>query len=227
MSDSAAEPPVGDQQPVDVDPGRPLIVVGVSRTSHSPIALRWAAEQAERSGAELLAVRAWRPSHPPSAAAGRPPVVGRDVEAERADAQAALQDDVRQALGDDHRAHCEVREGTPLSVLNALSTIASVLVIDAPRRTDFTGGPLLAHRLVYTAACPVVIMPPRVSSQPDSPLVAAGKWLARGIMESAGTAGRPGIRLPGYQSGTTEPVPATEQPPEQTPGLPDEQERER
>lgn len=175
---------------------RPLIVVGVSRTSHSPFALRWAADAADRYDADFLAVRAWRPSHPPSAASGRPPVVGRDVDAERADAEAALYDDVRNTLGTDHRAHCEIREGTPLAVLTALSAAADLLVIDAPRRTDFANSPQLAHRLVYQAACPVVVMPPRVAQTPDSPLIAAGKWLARGIMESAGTAGRPGIRPP-------------------------------
>ncbi len=208
---SAADMQPAELRSADVDPSRPLVVVGVSRTSHSPIALRWAAEQARRLDAELLAVRAWRPSHPPSAAAGRPSVVSRDVGAERADADAALHDDVRQALGDDHRAHCEVREGTPLAVLRALSKIATVIVVDAPRRTDFSGGPLLAHRLVYTAACPVVIMPPRISQTPDSPLVAAGKWLARGIMESAGSAGRPGIRLPAHTLETEEQTPRPEQ----------------
>jgi nucleotide-binding universal stress UspA family protein len=216
MSESSAqsESAAADRPPADVDRDRPLIIVGVSQTSHSPVALRWAAEQAGRMGAELLAVRAWRPSHPPSAAAGRPSVVSRDVEAERADAEAALRDDVRQALGDDHRAHCEVREGTPLSVLNALSTIATLLVVDAPRRTDFASAPLLAHRLVYAAACPVVIMPPRVTHSPDSPLVAAGKWLARGIMESAGTAGRPGIWPPARTGSTEPPGTASDEQPE-------------
>jgi hypothetical protein len=178
------------------DQDRPLIVVGVSRTSHSPVALGWASVAAERFGADLLAVRAWRPSAPPSAASGRPPAVSRDVDAERKHAEEALYDDVRQALGPDHTAHCEIREGTAQAVLTALSSIATLLVIDAPRRSDFGNSPLLAQRLVYRAACPVVVMPPRVAHPPDSPLVAAGKWLARGIMESAGSAGRPGIRPP-------------------------------
>lgn len=191
-----------DQDQLDEPPDRPLIVVGVSQTSHSPVALRWAADYAGLLEANLLAVRAWRPSHPPSAAAGRPAVVSRDVEGERAYAEAALNDDVRQSLGADHRAHCEIREGTPLSVLTALSRIAALLVIDAPRRTDLSTTPMLAHRLVYNAACPVVVMPPRISQQPDSPLVTAGKWLARGFAESAGTAGRPGIRPPAHPGGS-------------------------
>lgn len=185
------------QQPEDQETAdRPLIVVGVSRTSHSPVALRWAADAADRYDADLLAVRAWRPSHPPSAAAGRPPAVSRDVDAERAHAEAALYDDVQNTLGPGHRAHCEIREGTPAAVLKALSQAATLLVIDAPRRTDFGNSPTLASRLVYQAACPVVVMPPRIAQSPDSPLVAAGKWLARGILESAAIAGRPGIRPP-------------------------------
>jgi hypothetical protein len=186
------------QDQLEEQPERPLVVVGVSQTSHSPVALRWAADYTQLLGANLLAVRAWRPSHPPSAAAGRPSAVSRDVGGEREYAEAALYDDVRQSLGDDHRAHCEIREGTPLSVLTALSGIAALLVIDAPRRTDLSTTPMLAHRLVYNATCPVVVMPPRISQQPDSPLVTAGKWLARGFVESAGTAGRPGIRPPSH-----------------------------
>jgi nucleotide-binding universal stress UspA family protein len=188
---------------------RRLIVVGVSRTSHSPVALRWAADAAERYDADLLAVRAWRPSRPP-AAPGRPPAVSRDVDAERAHAEAALADDVTQTLGPGHRAHCEIREGTPSAVLIALSQAADLLVIDAPRRTDFGNSPGLANRLVYQAVCPVVVMPPRISQSPDSPLVAAGKWLARGIMESAAIAGRPGIRPPAQGRD----IPVSELPPD-------------
>lgn len=198
MTELPTEEPTEESAGQPEESDRLLIVVGVSRTSHSPFALRWAADAADRYDADLLAVRAWRPSRPPSAASGRPPVVSRDVDAERAHAEAALYDDVRETLGSGHRAHCEIRQGTPLPVLTALSRIADLLVIDAPRRTDFANSPQLAHRLVYQAACPVVVMPPRVAQTPDSPLVAAGKWLARGIMESAGAAGRPGIRPPAY-----------------------------
>lgn len=144
------------------------IVVGVSQTSHSPVALNWAAIEARRRNADLLAVRAWRPSRPPSTAAARPPATSRDLGRERSDADQALQDDVRQALGPDHQARCEIREGTPLTVLNELSAGAQLLVLDAPRRMDFKTTPMLAHRLVYQASCPVVIMPPRVSQQPAS-----------------------------------------------------------
>jgi nucleotide-binding universal stress UspA family protein len=151
------------------------IIVGVSQTSHSPVALAWAADEAARRGAGLLAVRAWRPSRPPYAAGGRPPTITRDVAQERADAEQALRDDVDRALGAQHSARCEIREGSALTVLTELSAGTQLLVVDAPRRTDFKTTPMLAHRLVYQASCPVVIMPPRVSELPETPLVRTGR----------------------------------------------------
>lgn len=165
-------------------PSRELIVVGVSQTSHSPVALGWAAEEAARRDADLMAVRAWRPSRPPSTAAGRPPATSRDLQQERDDAEKALQDDVTQALGQGHTVRCEIRDGTALAVLNDVSATAALLVLDAPRRTDFKTTPMLAHRLVYQASCPVVIMPPRIAEQPDTPLVQAGRKVARGVTPS-------------------------------------------
>ncbi len=151
------------------------IVVGVSQTSHSPVALSWAADEAARRGVALLAVRAWRPSRPPSTAGGRPPATTRDVNQERADAAEALRDDVGRALGPQHFARCEIREGSALAVLTQVSADAQLLVVDAPRRTDFKTTPMLAHRLVYQASCPVVIMPPQVSELPETPLVRTGR----------------------------------------------------
>lgn len=183
--------------------GRELVVVGVSQTSHSPVALTWAADQAACRDADLLAVRAWRPPRPPSTAAARPPATTRDLERERSDADRALQDDVRQALGPDHTARCEIREGSALAVLNELSVDAQLLVLDAPRRTDFKTTPMLAHRLVYQASCPVVIMPPRIAEQPDTPLVQAGRKVARGVTPTGGNRGE--------QSGSgTEPKPSNQ-----------------
>lgn len=188
----------------EAGPSDELIAVGVSQTSHSPVALGWAAEEAKRHDADLLAVRAWRPSRPPSTAAGRPPATTRDLERERADAEQALQDDVAQALGPGHPARCEVRDGTPLAVLNEVSATADLLVLDAPRRTDFKTTPMLAHRLVYQASCPVVIMPPRIAEQPETPLVQAGRKVARGVTPTSGSRGtQTGSGTAPEQSGET------------------------
>ncbi len=69
-------------------------------------------------------------------------------------------------------------------------------MIDAPQRTDLSNGPRFAHRLVYQARCPVVIMPPAISGQSDTAAVAAGKRIGRELLNAAGTAGRPGVRAP-------------------------------
>lgn len=179
----------------EAESAKELIVVGVSQTSHSPVALSWAAADAVRRDADLLAVRAWRPSRPPSTAAGRPPATTRDLQEERANAEQALQDDVRQALGPQHAARCEIRDGTPLRVLNELSATAALLVLDAPRRTDFKTTPMLAHRLVYQASCPVVIMPPRIAQQHESPLVQAGREAAQNLAPTSDPSGQPAVDL--------------------------------
>ena len=43
---------------------KPIIVVGASGSCASRAALRWAADEADRLGGRLIAVRAWEPSHP-------------------------------------------------------------------------------------------------------------------------------------------------------------------
>ena len=70
---------------------------------------------------------------------------------------------------------------------------AVLVVLDAPRRTDLTTGPMFAQRLVYSAPCPVVVMPPAVANEGPTPLARAGRRIGREVVRAAGTAGRPGI----------------------------------
>jgi hypothetical protein len=193
---------------VSTDPGpdtRPAelpIVVGVSASSGSPAAVRWACDQAVRQGAAVVAVRAWRPARPPSSTSGPPALYAADLAAELDRERTRLHEDVERAVGAAVTGHpdpplaYELEQGTALSVLQTWSRQASLLVLDAPRRTDAQSTPLLAHRLVYTAGCPVVIMPPAVADQPDSAFVAAAKRLAADAGRAAGSAGRPGMRPP-------------------------------
>ena len=51
------------------------IVVGVSRRTCSPDAVRWAVAEAELRGTQMLAVTGWRGPRPPAAAGGRPPAI--------------------------------------------------------------------------------------------------------------------------------------------------------
>lgn len=173
----------------------PTVVVGVSPTSGSVAALRWGADEARRRGAKLVALRAWRSPLPPMTAGARPPAVSRNEDAELSDAMAELQDHVRTVLGDGVKVTCQLTHGSALSVLLQASKFATMLVLDVPQRTDFSQTPLLAHRLVYQAECPVLVMPPAVSDQPDTPFVRASKHLGLNVLKSAATAGRPGMRM--------------------------------
>jgi hypothetical protein len=173
-----------------------FIVVGVSAGSGSPTALRWAADEAARRDCALIAVRAWRPPRPPSAAAGKPPVVTRDPEAEFAEAEEKLRGDVVAALGEDQDVRCVLIKGSAVTVLLKESADATLLVLDAPRRGNIKATTLLAHRLVYNVACPVVVMPPSLTKPEPGVVAKAGKQLGSKLAKAAATAGRPGLRMP-------------------------------
>ncbi len=191
-----SQAPTPEEFASGIDADRYVVVVGVSATSGSPTALRWAMEEAREHGGMLVAVRAWRPPPPPASSAGRPSVFTFDADQLYADAQDELRRDVTAVLGNDADVDCRVVHGGRRKVLLAAAQVAALLVIDAPQRTDLSSGPLFARRLVYRAGCPVVIMPPAISEQPDTAVVAAGKRIGRGLLNAAGTAGRPGVRAP-------------------------------
>lgn len=179
-----------------IDPERYTVVVGVSATSGSPTALRWAYDEAREHRGQVIAVRAWRPPRPPAVLAGRPSVLTFDVGQMYADAHEQLQADVQAVLGADSGVECRLVHGGRRKVLLGAAAAADLLVVDAPARTDMSNTPMFAQRLVRTAGCPVVIMPPAISEQPDSSMVAAGKRIGRGLLNAAGTSGRPGVRAP-------------------------------
>lgn len=136
------------------------VVVAVSPTSGSPAALRWGAAEAARRHSPLVAISAWRTPRAPISTGGRPPVASVDPEGSLAEAKEELRAQVRQALGDEVEVETEVVRGSTFRVLLQASETADLLVLDAPRRIEFPEAPMLAHRLVYSAECPVVIMPP-------------------------------------------------------------------
>ena len=170
------------------------VVVGVSATSKSPAALTWAQAQAEHCGGRLVAVRAWRMPIPPATPASAPAVDvphAADVEAK---ARKALEEDVAAVLGDDHKAELRLVRGSKLKVLLEAATEADLLVVDAPRQ--LVAGPMFAHRLIYAATCPVLSMPPALSSEPPSVITRAAKSLGRGLPPAGGTAAYPAYRPP-------------------------------
>jgi hypothetical protein len=170
------------------------VVVGVSGTSKSPTALAWAHAQARQNGGRVVAVRAWRMPNPQATPSGTPAGrISREEDVVRA-AQESLAADVVATLGEDHGAELRLVRGGKYNVLVKAAAAADLLVVDAPRQ--LMAGPMFAHRLVYAASCPVVVMPPRISGEPASMLNRFAGAFGRSVVAAAGTAGRPGYRRP-------------------------------
>lgn len=140
------------------------IVVGVSPTSGSPAALRWAAEEAELRKTPLRAVLAWRPPRPPAATGTRPPAgsLAAASEDHAARADAALHEFVVAALGNDDGVDCRAVKGTAVNALLTAADGADLLVVGEPRRGRLEAAKvtrLVAPQVVLDAPCPVVVMP--------------------------------------------------------------------
>ena len=175
-------------------PERPYtVVVGVSPTSKSPTALDWARAQAGSAG-KVVAVRAWRMPNPQATPSGTP--AGRIARPEDVETQAsaALAQDVAAALGADHGVELRLVRGSKYGVLLAAAADADLLVVDAPRQ--LLAGPMFAHRLIYAASCPVVVMPPVVAGGSPTVLSRVADAVGRNVLAAAGTAGRPGYQRP-------------------------------
>ena len=148
------------------------IVVGVSPTTGSPAALRWAAHEAKLRGVALLAVMAWRPPRPPAASGGRPPA-GTVYAASTdyaADAEASLREFVTDALGDDGAsAECVVVKGSAVNALLSAASGADLLVVGEPRPgrpASERNARMVAPQVVLKSPCPVVVMPPVAATVP-------------------------------------------------------------
>jgi nucleotide-binding universal stress UspA family protein len=141
------------------------IVVGVSPTTGSPSALRWAAAEAQLRGVPLKAVMAWRTPRPPGAPGGRPPAVGRASDDYPGAADRTLHEHVRAALGSDDAVTCEVVHGSEVNALLSSAQDANLLVIGEPQpgRLASVMSSLTAPQVVLKAQCPVVVMPTSVT----------------------------------------------------------------
>lgn len=170
------------------------VVVGIGPRSNSPAALRWAQELVELRHGRLVAVRAWRAQAPqatPSGTTGTRISRAEDTEAE---ARRRLDRAVTETLGDDHGVDVRLVRGGRRKVLLAAAAEADLLVLDAPRAGYET--PMFAHRVLRSARCPVVLMPPRIAGAPPSALATASRTVGRAAVRSAGMAGRPGLGTP-------------------------------
>lgn len=145
------------------DASKGPVVVGVSPTTGSPRALRWAADYARTHGMPLRAVMAWRPPRAPAAPGGRPPasVVSVASTDYAAAAEERLREFVDTALRDEIEVECRAVKGTPVSALLEASQDAELLVlgeVQAGAAGSVRTG-LVAPKVVIKSACPVVVMP--------------------------------------------------------------------
>ena len=138
------------------------VIVGVDGSPASIAALRWAARQADRSGAELEAVFVYEPT--PSLGfsfSGYPAV--NPVDPHRAERRAhdALEQIVIDALGPDHGARLvTLADSSPAAGLTRVSEGAAMLVVGAHRHAmkDLLLGSTSAA-CVKRAVTPVVVVP--------------------------------------------------------------------
>lgn len=183
------------QSPAAQDAQPAPVVVGVSPTTGSIAAVEWALDHARRIGAPLVAVTAWQvPRGAPVPTAGPSPQAD-SVEQLARDASTSLAKTVRALAGESSVVSQHVERGTTSAVLIRASASAQLLVIGPPHPGELSKlrPSLLAPQLVYSAACPVVVMPELTYAEPSRWRSFAGR-----IAEAAASAGRPGlgVRLP-------------------------------
>jgi nucleotide-binding universal stress UspA family protein len=140
---------------------RPVIVAGASGSQASRRALEWAADEAKRRGARLVAVRAWLPTQAAFYAAH---TEQRDAEHERQAATWELASTLRATFGA-KLPPCvltEVTKGMAERVLVESSAGAELLVLGSTSSPTVAGraiGPVIRSCL-SRAHCPVVVIGP-------------------------------------------------------------------
>ncbi|MCC2275251.1 universal stress protein [Streptomyces sp. ET3-23] len=122
----------------------------------SKSALRWAARQAQLTGAELRPVQAWR----------LPTPYGTPVDYSDADFEGQARENLRLAVEEVLGKHPEVpvspqvARGHPSAVLVEVARHADLLVVGSHGRGAFAGMLLgsVSHHCVQHATCPVLVM---------------------------------------------------------------------
>jgi nucleotide-binding universal stress UspA family protein len=135
------------------------IVVGIDGSESSKNALRWAARQAELTGAELRAVEVW---HVPSTFGIAPDYPDVDLSGET---RKHLEGIVAEVMHDhpEVAVRAVVAEGHPAAALVELARDADLLVVGSHGRGAFTGMLLgsVGQHCVQHAHCPVLVLRPR------------------------------------------------------------------
>ncbi|GAT80251.1 universal stress protein [Streptomyces sp. F-3] len=134
------------------------VVVGVG--DESAEAVRFAAEEAERRGAVLEAVRAWR--RPAYEGLSHPLITGEPAHVHEERAARALEAALRD-VPSQVKLERRTVEGPARGVLLAAARHADLLVVGVRCRPGSLGLRLgrTAHRVLHHAACPVAVVPER------------------------------------------------------------------
>ena len=139
------------------------VVVGVDHSDGAKAALTFAYEEARLRGVRLRAVHAWQFGYIGSTGLeGFVPPLGGDLYERRAAAEAALEDTLRQTLGeaDDVTIVRRTVEGTPAAVLIEESRGADLLVVGSRGHGGFAQLLLgsVSQQCAQHAECPVAIV---------------------------------------------------------------------
>ena len=143
------------------------IVVGVDLTDHAAAALRWAAQQARTTGAELVALHSWQVGASSLRGLGR---LEKTRQGQQVQHEQRAQRWVERVLGPSgaNDLRLTVEHGAPLDHLLAWADQADVLVLPAPGHhavprllTGSTSG-----QLAHLGLCPVVVVPTANAATP-------------------------------------------------------------
>jgi nucleotide-binding universal stress UspA family protein len=135
------------------------IIVGVDESESSGAALRWAKEQADLTGAELVVVAAW--SYPSTGYPGYggyvPARVPLDIEG---NLRLAVEAFVKETTGDGS-IPVQVVQGHPANVLLRYAKDADVVVVGTRGHGQAIGALIgsVSQRVATHAHCPVVVVP--------------------------------------------------------------------
>ncbi|MFI9749524.1 universal stress protein [Streptomyces collinus] len=142
---------------------RGRILLGVGEEAHGSAAVRFAFEEAERRGAVLEAVRAWRcPAHEST---DHPLLTGEPAHLHEQRAAETMEAALNEVAAEypSVEVHRRTAEGSPRKVLLEASATADLLVVGAQRQQQTFGLQLgrVAHTVLHHSACPVAVVPQR------------------------------------------------------------------
>jgi nucleotide-binding universal stress UspA family protein len=130
------------------------IAVGIDDSNAAAAALDWAANEADRHGAELIVIHAWQ----------RVGQTLRSVDRDRAKAQRIVDDAVDHCTSRGRAVSCELVDGPAIPALAAASMNVDLIAVGSRGSSGYRTmlfGPV-ARFVLANADCPVAVIHPRV-----------------------------------------------------------------